>query len=59
MEQTSFEVRTDFSALPKKIDFNFEEMKNYLSENLEKYKTLVVTEDAILETAIDREDINI
>lgn len=54
MEQTSFEVRTDFSALPKKIDFNFEEMKNYLSENLEKYKTLVVTEDAISAAKADR-----
>ena len=53
-EQTTFELRTDLSNLPQTIDFNFEEMKAYLTENLEKYKTLVVTEDAIGAAKVDR-----
>lgn len=53
-EQATFELRTDFSTLPQAIDFNFAEMKSYLTENLEKYKTLVVTEDAISAAKADR-----
>ena len=53
-EQATFELRTDFSILPQVIDFNFAEMKSYLTENLEKYKTLVVTEDAISAAKADR-----
>ncbi len=53
-EQATFELRTDFSTLPQVIDFNFAEMKSYLTENLEKYKTLVVTEDAISAAKADR-----
>lgn len=53
-EQATFELRTDFSTLPQAIDFNFEEMKAYLTENLEKYRALVVTEDAISGAKADR-----
>lgn len=53
-EQVAFELRTDLSTLPQVIDFNFAEMKSYLTENLEKYKTLVVTEDAIGAAKADR-----
>jgi hypothetical protein len=42
------------TALPAEIGFNFEELKNELTERLHHYNTLVVTEDAIQEAKNDR-----
>lgn len=41
------------TALPAVIGFNFEELKNELTERLHHYNTLVVTEDAIKEAKED------
>ena len=45
-------------ALPKSIDFNFEALKSELTERLEKYQNLVVTEDDIPEAKEDRAKLN-
>lgn len=41
------------TALPAEIGFNFEELKNELTERLHHYNALVVTEDAIKEAKAD------
>jgi len=40
------------------IEFNFDELKNQISENLEKYNNLVYTEDSIKEAKEDRAKLN-
>lgn len=42
------------TALPAEIGFNFDELKQELTDALHHYNTLVVTEDAIQEAKIDR-----
>ena len=39
-EQTTFELRADLSNLPQTIDFNFEELKSELADNLTYYNNL-------------------
>lgn len=41
------------TALPAEIGFNFEELKTELTERLQHYNTLVVTDDAIKEAKAD------
>lgn len=41
------------TALPAEIGFNFDELKNELTERLHHYNTLVVTEDAIKDAKTD------
>ena len=54
-----FIIQTDLNtALPAKIDFNFEEQKAWLVERLEFYNGLVVTEDTIKESKADRAKLN-
>lgn len=53
-----FLIKTDLSVMPEKIDFNFDEMKTELSEKLEKYNALVVTEDSIKDAKSDRANLN-
>ncbi|MCQ2463954.1 MAG: DUF1351 domain-containing protein [Oscillospiraceae bacterium] len=53
-----FLIKTDLSTMPEKIDFNFEEMKSELTEKLETYNALVVTEDSIKEAKSDRANLN-
>lgn len=54
-----FIVQTDLNtALPAKIDFNFEEQKAWLVERLDYYNGLVVTEDTIKEAKADRAQLN-
>ena len=54
-----FIVTTELDkALPQKIDFNFEELKAKLSENLEKYRGALVTPDTAKEAKADRAALN-
>lgn len=54
-----FRMTTDMqTALPREIGFNFEELKAGLSERLEHYNGLVVTEDTIKEGKADRANLN-
>lgn len=55
METTEIRMITDLDkAVPQSIDFNFEEVKAWLSENLEVYRNMVVTEDAIAAAKTDK-----
>ena len=48
MQTTEIRMLTDLDkAIPQSLEFNFEEVKAWLEENLKAYKTMVVTEDAI------------
>lgn len=50
-----FRMTTDLAtAMPKEIVFNFDELKNELTQQLDHYNHLVVTEDAIQEAKADR-----
>ena len=55
METTEIRMITDLDkAVPQSIDFNFEEVKAWLSENLAVYRNMVVTEDAIAAAKTDK-----
>lgn len=49
---------TDLDAIPKVIDWNHEELKTALRSQLEVYKNLVVTPDAIKSAKSDRANLN-
>lgn len=53
-----FKITTDLSNVPEKIEFNFEELKNEISERLTYYENLVVTEDKIKEAKSDKATLN-
>ncbi len=53
-----FKINTDLSLIPKKIDFNAEELKAQLAERLGYYDNLVVTEDAVKDAKADRAALN-
>lgn len=53
-----FIISTDMTALPKRIDFNFEQLKGQLGESLEYYSGLVVTEDSIKSAKEERAKLN-
>lgn len=46
------------STVPQEIGFNYEELKAELTERLDHYNNLVVTEDAIKEAKADRAKLN-
>lgn len=55
METTEIRMITDLDkAIPQSLDFNFEEVKAWLAENLAAYRTMVVTEDAIGASKADK-----
>ena len=55
MEALEMRMTTDLAAaLPQQIGFNFEELKGQLTQRLEHYNNLVVTEDAIKDAKDDR-----
>lgn len=59
METTEIRMITDLDkAVPQSLDFNFEEVKSWLSENLAAYKTMVVTEDVIGASKADKAKIS-
>ncbi len=45
-------------SLPAQIDFNFDALKTALTESVERYNNLVVTEDAIQSAKKDRANLN-
>ena len=49
---------TDLEAIPKAIEWNHEELKTALRSQLEVYKNLVVTPDAIKSAKSDRANLN-
>ena len=49
---------TDLSAIPRVIEWNHEELKTELRSQLEVYKNLVVTPDAIKSAKSDRANLN-
>ena len=53
-----FVMGNSLEALPKTIDFNFEELKTQLASSLELYTGLVVTEDGIKSAKEDRAKLN-
>lgn len=54
-----FKMTTELeSVLPKEILFNSEELKSELSEKLEKYNRMVVTEDGLADAKKDRAALN-
>lgn len=55
METTEIRMITDLDkVIPQSLDFNFEEVKAWLSENLSVYRNMVVTEDAIAAAKTDK-----
>lgn len=55
METTEIRMITDLDkAIPQSLDFNFEEVKEWLAEKLAAYKSMVVTEDAIGASKADK-----
>ena len=53
-----FKISTDLTTIPQNIIFNFDELKTTLDTNLEHYRSLVVTEDAIKSAKSDRAKLN-
>lgn len=53
-----FELLTDMRSFPRRIDFNFEALRDALAERLELYRGLVVTEDGIKGAKEDRARLN-
>jgi len=58
MEQLQIITKTDLEIIPKVIDWNHEELKTALRSQLEVYKNLVVTPDAIKSAKSDRANLN-
>ena len=55
METTEIRMITDLdTAVPQSLDFNFEEVKAWLGENLSAYRNMVVTEDGIAAAKSDK-----
>ncbi|MCM1227541.1 MAG: DUF1351 domain-containing protein [Clostridium sp.] len=52
------QILTDLNLLPSVIEFNYEELKSEISERLEYYKNLVVTEDGIKAAKADKAKLN-
>jgi len=53
-----FQIKTDLSVLPEVIEFNYEELKQFLVEKTSKYNSLVVTEDSIKSAKEDKAKLN-
>lgn len=59
METTEIRMITDLDkAVPQSLDFNFEEVKAWLGENLAAYRNMVVTEDGIAAAKSDKAKIH-
>lgn len=57
--QSEFRMITDIAAVaPKELLFNYDELKEFLAHELEAYRTLIVTEDAIADAKATRAKIN-
>lgn len=51
-------IQTDLSVIPSVVEFNFEELKIEIENNLVKYNNLVVTEDGIKDAKSDKAKLN-
>ena len=51
-------INTNMEKLPAEIDFNFEELKAEMAASVEKYNSLVVTEESIQAAKKDRANLN-
>jgi hypothetical protein len=58
MDSMEFVMGNSLEALPKTIDFNFEDLKTELGRSLSYYNGLVVTEDDIKSAKEDRAKLN-
>lgn len=58
MNQMEIITTTDLEAIPKVIEWNHEELKKELKSQLEVYKNLVVSADAIKSAKSDRANLN-
>lgn len=52
------ELKINEIMIPERIDFNFEELKEELSEQVEKYRNLVYTDDQIKLCKADKANLN-
>lgn len=52
------QIKTDLNTFPKLIEFNYTELKQALSDMLQKYKGLVYSEDEIRNAKADRATLN-
>lgn len=52
------ELKIEQLAIPEKIAFNYEELKQELSDKVKLYETLVYTDDQIKSAKADRADLN-
>lgn len=52
------ELKIEQVAIPEKIAFNYEELKQELSDKVRMYETLVYTDDQIKSAKADRADLN-
>lgn len=52
------ELKIEQVAIPEKIAFNYEELKQQLSDKVKMYETLVYTDDQIKSAKADRADLN-
>lgn len=52
------ELKVNEVIIPERIDFNFEELKTELSEQVEKYRNLVYTDDQIKLCKADKANLN-
>lgn len=52
------ELKIEQVAIPEKIVFNYEELKQELSDKVKMYETLVYTDDQIKSAKADRADLN-
>lgn len=52
------ELKINEIMIPERIDFNFEELKTELSEQVEKYRNLVYTDDQIKLCKVDKANLN-
>lgn len=59
MNALELKMNTDLTkALPQSVDFNYEELKEALTERLDHYNNLVITEDTVKEGKEDRAKLN-
>ena len=58
MNQMKIITTTDLEAIPKVIEWNHEELKSALRSQLEVYKSLVVSADAVRSAKSDRANLN-
>ncbi len=53
-----FIIQTDLQAFPAMIEYNHEELKAELKKQVEKYNSIVVTEDTVKESKADKAKLN-